>query len=218
MKFSMVKVADTLGVELLSVHSQLCRLLNDDQSAYGATSVKFSDPAIHIQTHRNFTIEDRDSICKYLCEKMKKQEERQIEKLHLIHAALRSESLKGSPIGKSFGAHAAISPDLKTMTEQYFSNEGLERSYLEKYKIPVLPLIEEVTPEQKTRVTNSVRSFMRAHSKEKFTGRSIARIFHGIQSPRYPAISWGYKNKYWRLHIAVDFNTVYEIATKICEK
>jgi ATP-dependent DNA helicase Q4 len=214
MKFSMVKVADSLGMELLSVRSQLCHLLDDDQGAYGAkntASVDFSDRAIHIQTHRNFTTEDRDSVCKYLCEKMKEQEEKQLKKLHLMHAALSLESQS-----KGSDAHAAIQPSLKAMTEKYFSNEGLERSYLEKYKIPVLPLIEEVTPEQKNRVKNSVRSFIQANRKEKFTGRSIARIFHGIQSPCYPARTWGHKSMYWRSYIAVNFDTLCEIATEIC--
>ena len=220
-EFSVVKVADHMEQEVRSVCSQLYQLLGEDQGVCKKIeSIEFSDNAFHIQTRGDFTTEDRYSVCEYLCEKMKEQEERQLEKLHLIHAALCSQS-PNSPFDRkncdaSTNDHAAVQSNLRGMTKQYFSDEGLERTYLEKHKIPVLPLIEEITHEEERRVRNSIRLFMKAYSKQKFTGRSIARIFHGIQSPCYPAIVWGHKNQYWRLYNAVNFNTLCEIATEIC--
>lgn len=46
-----------------------------------------------------------------------------------------------------------------------------------------------------------------------FTARAIARIFHGIQSPNYPAVIWG-RCKYWRAHLKSDFNAICKIATQ----
>jgi len=44
-----------------------------------------------------------------------------------------------------------------------------------------------------------------------FTGRNIARIFHGIMSPNYPAVIWG-RCKFWRAHVKVDFNRILQLA------
>jgi ATP-dependent DNA helicase Q4 len=39
------------------------------------------------------------------------------------------------------------------------------------------------------------------------SGRVIARIFHGISSPQYPAIDWS-RNYMWRRYAGVDFNVI----------
>lgn len=44
-----------------------------------------------------------------------------------------------------------------------------------------------------------------------FSGRTIARIFHGISSPNYPAVMWG-RCKFWRAHSKTDFNRIVRLA------
>ena len=218
LEFSLVKVADFMEEEVHSVCSQLHQLHKDKT----IESIEFSAKAFRIQIRGDVTAKDRYSACDYLCKKMKEQEERQLEKLHLIHAALSlAIESPSSPFDgvASMNNQAAERPNLRSMTEQYFSNECLDRAYLEKHKIPVLPLTEKITPEDKERVKGLIHSIRRENKKEEFTGRSIARIFHGIQSPRYPAIVW-YNKTYWRLcidhDVYVDFNTLCEIAANIC--
>ena len=46
--------------------------------------------------------------------------------------------------------------------------------------------------------------------------RAVARIFHGLSSPQYPAYIWG-RNPYWAKHKAADFQTVLEMATRAVE-
>lgn len=211
-----MKVADFMEKEVHSVCSKLHQLQKDKI----IESIEFSDKAFRIQIRGDFTAEDQYSACDYLCSEMKEQEERQLEKLHLIHAALSSES-PNSPFDgvASMNVQAAVRPNLRGLIKQYFSNEGLDRAYLEKHKIPVLPLTEEITPEEEERVKGLIQSIREDYKKDEFTGRSIARIFHGIESPHYPAKLW-YDKTYWRLCIDhdkyVDFNTLCEIATKIC--
>ena len=223
MKFSVVKVADSMRQELRDVFSQLSHLMDNNQGAHGdknTVSVDFSDPAFHIQTSGKFTTKDHDNICKFLCEKMKEQEEMQLEKSNLIHAALCSES-PSSPFDRDAmmnDNHVQIKPDLRAMTEQYFSSEGLDRAYLDKHNIPVLPLVKEITPEEEEKVRKAVHSFINAHPKKKFTGKSVARIFHGIQGPCFPAKVWGHENTYWRKYITLNFNALCDIATEICKQ
>lgn len=62
-------------------------------------------------------------------------------------------------------------------------------------------------------IAADVRSLVLSYKDNSFTGRAVARIFHGIQSPNYPAISWS-KCRFWRAHITSDFNAICQIATK----
>lgn len=36
----------------------------------------------------------------------------------------------------------------------------------------------------------AIKQFVRAHHDEVQSGRTVARIFHGISSPKYPAFEW----------------------------
>ena len=62
-------------------------------------------------------------------------------------------------------------------------------------------------------VINDIRVLISSYRDTNFTARAIARIFHGIQSPNYPAVSWG-RNRFWRSHLDSDFNLVCQLAAK----
>lgn len=47
----------------------------------------------------------------------------------------------------------------------------------------------------------------------QLNGRAIARIFHGVQSPNYPAVVWG-RCRYWRAHLQTDFNRIIKLANQ----
>jgi len=60
-----------------------------------------------------------------------------------------------------------------------------------------------------------MRNFVRQYGDEyKLTGRVIARVFQGIDSPRYPATVWGHVRKFWRRHLDVDFHQLRKMATR----
>ena len=60
-----------------------------------------------------------------------------------------------------------------------------------------------------------IRQFYNLYGQEhSLSGRAIARIFHGIASPCYPATTWGRVRRFWRSHLNVDFNQLMKIATK----
>jgi ATP-dependent DNA helicase Q4 len=62
-------------------------------------------------------------------------------------------------------------------------------------------------------IAADIRNLILTYKDTCFTGRSIARIFHGIQSPNYSAIKWS-KCRFWRSHITDDFNAICELAIK----
>lgn len=65
-----------------------------------------------------------------------------------------------------------------------------------------------VTDEQ---LIGDVRTMIDRYPDNQFTGRTIARIFHGVPSPVYPAQIW-FRCNYWRVHTHVDFNRIVALA------
>ncbi|RUS27251.1 P-loop containing nucleoside triphosphate hydrolase protein [Jimgerdemannia flammicorona] len=56
-----------------------------------------------------------------------------------------------------------------------------------------------------------VEVFVNENADVITTGRTVARIFHGISSPRYPALDW-YKNQHWARYADYDFDEVMRLA------
>uniref|UniRef100_A0A131YSX8 ATP-dependent DNA helicase Q4 n=1 Tax=Rhipicephalus appendiculatus TaxID=34631 RepID=A0A131YSX8_RHIAP len=59
-----------------------------------------------------------------------------------------------------------------------------------------------------------IRNLVTQHRDHSFNGRAVARIFHGIGSPCFPAQVWGRVRRFWRGFLDVDFNTIVTIANK----
>ena len=214
----MSKVAESCGQDLQIVRSKLSSVVNHEQA-----SVQISGQAYHVLSLGNFSPEG----LKYLCEKMKTQEKRQLERLYLVHAALCtcSESLI-SPFDDDHSDYACGSdamtsdedkeetPDLRTMIQQYFSEESLDRAYFDNLDIPVWPKAETTTAKQKGRIRRDVQSLIHSEPDYKFTGKSVARVFHGIASPHFTHL-WGWKNlRFWRKHLDISFDNLCSIANE----
>jgi len=62
-------------------------------------------------------------------------------------------------------------------------------------------------------VVADIRSLVCMYRDTSFTGRAVARIFHGIASPCFPAQVWG-RCRFWRAHLHSSFNLICKVATK----
>ena len=64
-------------------------------------------------------------------------------------------------------------------------------------------------------VRADIVAFIQTHAHEHvLTGRAIARVLHGIDSPCFPAEVWGRQRRFWRAHLPVDFNIVRKLADR----
>ena len=223
-----------MGWESHIVRSELNDLQYNDRGTGGQRSngarstvlIEFSGLAFHIRSPGDFTPEERDQVCEFLSKKVKSQEEREVEKLHLLHAVLHSISQSSHfdcdrDSDTEGDMHVAMEDktdmeqsSLRKMIQRYFSSEGLDVQFLAMLGIPVLPVFQEITPEQEQQIRSDVHSLTTIHSDHQFTGRTIARIFHGIASPLYPAEVWGRQHRFWRRHVCTNFNLLCQIATK----
>ena len=79
----------------------------------------------------------------------------------------------------------------------------------------VLMQDEEEACDKEQALRADIRSFIQHYGDEhKLTGRAIARVFQGIDSPRYPATVWGRVRKFWRSYMDIDFHWLRKIATR----
>jgi len=74
---------------------------------------------------------------------------------------------------------------------------------------------DEEACDKEEAIRADIDSFIKQFKDEhRLTGRAIARVFQGIDSPRFPATTWGRVRKYWRCHLDVDFHLLRKMATR----
>ena len=219
--FSVTEVADSMGWESHIVRSELGGLSVNDRGTGGPNTtassvlVEFGTLSFHLRAPGDLTPAERDAVCDFLYSKVKGQEEREVEKLHLFHAVLRSVAYQThEECFENKEETAEKQNTLNRMIKKYFSKEGLSSSYLDQLNIPILTTQSALTPEQERQVCDDISALISIHSEHRFTGRAIARIFHGIASPLFEAIVWGGQKRFWRRHMDVGFNLLCQLATK----
>lgn len=117
---------------------------------------------------------------------------------------------------KSSLASAAIEPNderseqLKKLVRKYFqTNERVDFKESITESTPD-PAIDDL-------IISDVYTMISRYPENNFTGRSLARIFHGVQSPVFPAVIWS-RCKYWRAHLKTDFNHIVKLANTVILK
>lgn len=115
-------------------------------------------------------------------------------------------------------------PDCRVSTKAEFNDERSEilkktiRAYFQSNEIKQDKAIEllsqpEDDPTNDNYIISDIRTMIARYPENNFTGRALARIFHGVQSPVYPALIWS-RCKHWRAHIKTDFNHIVNLANK----
>ena len=99
--------------------------------------------------------------------------------------------------------------ELKGKILQYFSDSREETDKDWENPAPDLPPAHILSVVQR-----DIRCFVNKHYELPLRGRVVARIFQGIDSPNYPATTWGRIKQFWRKHIDVDFDWMVRCATE----
>lgn len=217
--FSVTETADSMGWESYIVRSELNGLLFNDRGTGGASKarstvlVEFGTLSFRLRSLGDLTSDERDHVCDFIYSKVKCQEKREVEKLHVLHGVLKS--VASTIHHDCFEQENETAKKLKTLNEmikQYFSEEGLDSNHLEEIGIPILKCQMMLPPEVERKVCDDIHSLVSIHSEQSFTGRTVARIFHGISSPLFEAIVWGRQKRFWRRHMDIDFNLLCQLA------
>lgn len=106
---------------------------------------------------------------------------------------------------------------LKKIVREYFqSNKMIE--YREDGESATTTTESNASdPAHDNYIMTEIQTLISRYPDNNFTGRSVARIFHGVQSPVFPAVIWG-RCKYWRAHLKTDFNHIVKLAIAVILK
>ncbi|XP_017479708.1 PREDICTED: ATP-dependent DNA helicase Q4-like [Rhagoletis zephyria] len=206
-EFSVVDVAAAIGWNSGVVKYQLKNLEWTQVDGYPRRSpinVNFYDIGFRLKAPGDFIPEEIDNALDTLYNRTVEQERTQLIQLQYVFQGLSSV------------AYNTYIPCTSTNYAPDRSNQlkGIIRDYFENDYPKELKLEADASDLSDADIENDVLSLINMYPDNNFSGRNIARIFHGISSPNYPAVIWG-RCKYWRAHSNVDFNRILKLANTL---
>ncbi|XP_075995769.1 ATP-dependent DNA helicase Q4 [Genypterus blacodes] len=211
LEFDVVEVADTMGWQLPMVKRGLRQLQwsTDQGGGRSGVQVEFSSLSFYFRSYGDLSDEEMDRVCQFLHKRVQDQEKTQLYQLTACFKAFQSVGFR-SVLSCVDDLDESRSLQLKELLSEYFDKRrdgnimSLHLEELDKYKLV----------DWENQIRADIRSFLSHRSDEKFSGRAVARIFHGISSPCYPAQTYGRDRRYWRKYIQFDFNQIIRMATQ----
>ncbi|XP_013768250.1 ATP-dependent DNA helicase Q4 [Pundamilia nyererei] len=213
LEFDVVEVADTMGWQLPLVKRGLRQLQWSTDRAGGRSGVlvEFSSPSFYFRSYGDLSDEEMDRVCQFLHKRVQDQERTQLYQLTACFKAFKSVAFC-SVLSCVDDLDESRSLQLKSLLSEYFDKRRDGDHALKPFDLEELDKYKLLDWEDQIRA--DIRSFLSNRSDEKFSGRAVARIFHGIGSPCYPAQTYGKDRRYWRKYIQFDFNQLIRLATQ----
>ncbi|KAJ7338228.1 hypothetical protein JRQ81_010938 [Phrynocephalus forsythii] len=219
--FDVIELSDFMGWEVPPVKRALRQLQWSTQPKNGSHGsgrsgilVEFSELSFHLRSYGDLADEEVDSVCDYLHRRVKEREKAALRQLQECFRAFRSVAFPTSALCSDSGGEER-SAQLKSLLRDYFEKEVgcSEEDPALPYDEPEAERLQDIQDwEQQIRA--DIRHFLSIRQEEKFTGRAVARILHGIGSPCYPAQIYGRDRRFWRKYIRFDFNKIMRLATE----
>ncbi|XP_048215054.1 ATP-dependent DNA helicase Q4 isoform X1 [Perognathus longimembris pacificus] len=212
--FDVVELVDSMGWELASVKRALHRLEWDqvprtDRVQGPRVSVEFRELAFHLRSPGDLTAEEKDHLCDFLYNCVQARERRALAHLRRISETFRSVALPscGSCLEQP---NKECSARLKALLSHYFEEEEAESVEEEQGSEPGQAQLQD----WEDQIRRDTRQLLSLWPEQRFSGRAVARIFHGIGSPCYPAQVYGRDRRFWRKYLHVSFHAVMRLATE----
>uniref|UniRef100_A0A3B4FPV7 DNA 3'-5' helicase n=1 Tax=Pundamilia nyererei TaxID=303518 RepID=A0A3B4FPV7_9CICH len=209
LEFDVVEVADTMGWQLPLVKRGLRQL--QWTGGRSGVLVEFSSPSFYFRSYGDLSDEEMDRVCQFLHKRVQDQERTQLYQLTACFKAFKSVAFC-SVLSCVDDLDESRSLQLKSLLSEYFDKRRDGDHALKPFDLEELDKYKLLDWEDQIRA--DIRSFLSNRSDEKFSGRAVARIFHGIGSPCYPAQTYGKDRRYWRKYIQFDFNQLIRLATQ----
>ena len=165
--------------------------------------VEFSDLAFHFFSDIGLTEEEQDELLDWLHKQVENRERAELSGLSRLAKAFSAVSYSRQE--ESGEEDEMRSAKLKGFVREYFTEEERREGEPEE---------RVETCEHEQQVRGAIRAFVNQNQEHTWSGRAVARVFHGIQSPNFPAKQWGRVRSAWRSHLDVDFNLLVRMATQ----
>ncbi|XP_045060831.2 ATP-dependent DNA helicase Q4 isoform X2 [Desmodus rotundus] len=213
-EFNMVELVDSMGWELAPVQKALFQLQWDPEPRTGVPRdtgvlVEFSELAFHLHSPGDLTAQEKDQICDFLYDRVQAREQEALACLRLEFQAF----------------HSVAFPSCRPCLEQPDEDRSTRlKALLSHYFEEESPGVEEGAqgPEPgqaelqdwEDQIRRDIRHFLSLWPEQQFSGRAVARIFHGIGSPCFPAQVYGRDRRFWRKYLHLSFHALMHLATE----
>ncbi|XP_030076796.1 ATP-dependent DNA helicase Q4 [Microcaecilia unicolor] len=223
-EFNVVELADSMGWEVLPVKRALWQLQWNTQVQKGfqgtgrsGVLAEFNNLSFHFRSYGDLTDDEFDSVCEFLYRRVAAHEKSALYQLQACFQTFTRVAFRNCS-QCSDAEDVERSSQLKTMLLDYFEKKDVLDHNGTDLQEDTMKNEEDFSKcklqDCEDQIRSDVRNFLSIHQEEKFSGRSIARIFHGIGSPCYPAQVYGKDRRYWRKYIHIDFNELIHLATE----
>ncbi|XP_060099145.1 ATP-dependent DNA helicase Q4 [Heteronotia binoei] len=222
-EFDVVELSDSMGWEVLPVKRALRQLQWNTSPQNGAhvsgksrILVEFSELSFHLRSYGDFTDRELDSVCDFLHRRVVGREKAALRQLQFCFQAFQSVAFRSSALCSDCGDEERSSR-LKALLMDYFEKELMPEEAdpaFQDEEQDVESLQDMKLRDWEEQIRADIRHFLSIRQDEKFSGRAVARVFHGIGSPRYPAQVYGRDRRFWRKYIHFDFNKIKRLATE----
>ncbi|XP_077207416.1 ATP-dependent DNA helicase Q4 isoform X2 [Paroedura picta] len=222
-EFDVIELADSMGWEALPVKRALRQLQwtmpqqnGTSVSGKSRVLVEFSELSFCLRSSGDLTDQELDSVCDFLHRRVTGREKAALRQLQLCFHGFQSVAFRSVALCSDSGDEERSSR-LKALLMDYFEKEMMPEepdpgSQDQEQGIESLQDIKLLDWEEQIRA--DIRHFLSIRQDEKFSGRAVARVLHGIGSPRYPAQVYGRDRRFWRKYIHFDFNKIMRLATE----
>ncbi|XP_050590348.1 ATP-dependent DNA helicase Q4 isoform X3 [Bombus affinis] len=206
-EFPVVDVASAIGWDSGVVKGHLKNLewkAVNGVPKRSAISVRYDKLGLRVKAPGDLTEVELDEALDALVSRAQSQETSSLQQLETISVMLHKFSVP------SVEECLILNDEMINKSDQL---KDVIRNYFEGKVLLDIDLTQQNVMENEAQVACDVRNLIVSYRDNNFTGRAVARIFHGIQSPNYPAYIWN-KCRFWRAHISFDFNALCQIATR----
>lgn len=211
-EFNVIEVAAAIGWDSGVVKYQLKNLewTNvNGMSKRSAISVQFKNLGFRIRSRGDLTDDELDATLNDLYSRVVLQEKSQLVQLNNVFHGLSSVAYPTFVQVQSDEFKSKKSDQLKSLIRTYFqSTDNADSNQMDEF-------VDDDAPVDQ--IERDVRTLTGLYPENNFTGRNVARIFHGVASPVYPAQIWS-RCKFWRVHTKTDFNLIVKLANSTIVK
>ncbi|KAM4793921.1 ATP-dependent DNA helicase Q4-like [Cyanocitta cristata] len=179
-------------------------------------AVEFLEFSFHFRAYGDLSCRELDAVGEFLHGRAVSREKAALRQLGRCFRAFQSVAFQSCHPTAPEKEQLQRSSRLKELLREYFERDGAESDGNEEEEEEEEAKNLGMTPlkDWEEQVRADIRHFLAAHPDEKFSGRAIARIFHGIGSPRFPAQIYGRDRRFWRRHLLLEFQSLSRLATE----
>lgn len=213
-ELNVVELADSMGWEPALVRKALRQLQWNPEPRTGVPRdtgvlVEFSELAFHLRSPGDLTAQEKDQICDFLYDRVRAREQEALARLRLEFQAFHSVAFPscGPCLDQPDEDRSAR---LKALLSHYFEEESPGVSGEAQGPEPGQAELQD----WEDQVRKEVRHFLSLWPEQQFSGRAVARIFHGIGSPCFPAQVYGRDRRFWRKYLHLSFHALMHLATE----